>query len=395
MRLTVVDLRVTVLLAAAMAVLMSVILVYQWRSYRDVFRGMGLWSAAPALIFVGGTLYAFRDTMAFALLPPAGAGLIFTGLAAYATGTRQFLGETAPRWPWVMLVAAVAAMWVFTSISPSMVARAWILAIMICALAGETIAALWSHRRNTFTGGFLLIGLALVAVLMLVRAVMISLPGQHAGLAGLMITQMVYLAVYGLLLFWLTIGFVLLGEEGVRNHVEHLALHDRLTGALTRGALMDRGAAEAGLFLRQGRAFSVLMLDLDHFKQVNDRYGHLAGDQVLRAFADHVRATLRRHDAFGRYGGEEFVVILPVTGRDEALTVASRINARQDQEQHPRVTVSIGVASCEAPAAGKDPALLFEQLLRDADTALYAAKAAGRNRVLHHGQLDQRLQPAA
>jgi diguanylate cyclase (GGDEF)-like protein len=125
------------------------------------------------------------------------------------------------------------------------------------------------------------------------------------------------------------------------------------------------------------------MIDVDHFKQLNDTYGHLAGDQALRAIAARLRDNLRENDIIGRFGGEEFVVLLPETGLEQALHVAERLRAAIGAQPVPTdegevsVSVSIGVASCES---ARQP-LSVEQLLKRADDALYVAKRRGRNQI--------------
>jgi diguanylate cyclase (GGDEF)-like protein len=138
-------------------------------------------------------------------------------------------------------------------------------------------------------------------------------------------------------------------------------------------------------FDRVGRyqsAFSALMIDVDHFKSINDQHGHPAGDGVLREMAQVLRETLRAVDALGRYGGEEFVALLPHTGAEEARQTAERIRFHVQRRvfhagaSEVRISVSVGVATCPGP--GIDSA---DALLREADKALYRAKEAGRNRV--------------
>lgn len=127
---------------------------------------------------------------------------------------------------------------------------------------------------------------------------------------------------------------------------------------------------------RKGRTMSLLMLDLDHFKAINDSHGHLTGDRVLVKFVAHVTALLRRPDRFGRFGGEEFIALLPETAMEEARNVAERIRADiASTNDQPWCTVSIGAAASTADDATVDA------LLARADGALYAAKSAGRNCV--------------
>jgi diguanylate cyclase (GGDEF)-like protein len=164
-------------------------------------------------------------------------------------------------------------------------------------------------------------------------------------------------------------------------HLDHMASHDPLTGLLNRHAVVEAADREMARSVRHGYPLSVLLLDIDHFKQVNDTHGHDAGDAVLRTFAATVLGALRRDDVLGRYGGEEFLALLPNSGREAALAVAERIRAAVgamtvDHGGHTiAVTVSIGVAE----VAGGDGA--WSHVMQAADTALYAAKRGGRNRV--------------
>ncbi|HEX5438502.1 MAG TPA: diguanylate cyclase [Gemmatimonadaceae bacterium] len=180
-----------------------------------------------------------------------------------------------------------------------------------------------------------------------------------------------------------------------KARLEQLARTDPLTQTLNRRALMDRITSELERAHRYALLLSILLVDLDHFKEVNDTYGHLAGDEVLRTVAATLQREARTVDVVARYGGEEFVVILPETGEEGAMAVAERIRQRM-AEQTPdaegpgsavRVTVSIGVAT--APLAGVDSP---EDLIAAADRALYRAKAEGRNRVCRVGCASPRME---
>jgi diguanylate cyclase (GGDEF)-like protein len=172
------------------------------------------------------------------------------------------------------------------------------------------------------------------------------------------------------------------------EQLEMRATHDGLTSVLNRQTLMDRLEAECQRTRRYELQVSVLVMDLDHFKKVNDTFGHQAGDSVLRAFTRVLTQAVRDVDIVGRAGGEEFVAILPQTGLHGASQVAERIRSGTSELRIPvgrssiGVTVSIGVAS----AIGEDAQVTA--LIAKADAALYRAKSAGRNRV----ELD-RLRP--
>lgn len=166
-----------------------------------------------------------------------------------------------------------------------------------------------------------------------------------------------------------------------RARLERLAVTDHHTMAFNRRYLLPRIRREMADARRNVTPLGLLLMDLDHFKRVNDRHGHPAGDRVLRAFADLVRATTRRRDVLVRRGGEEFVLVMPSAGRRETLAVAQRIRrttAATPFEVAPgaivRQTVSIGVATWNR----REDAEAFEAR---ADAALYEAKRAGRNRV--------------
>ncbi|ROR32266.1 GGDEF domain-containing protein [Inmirania thermothiophila] len=167
------------------------------------------------------------------------------------------------------------------------------------------------------------------------------------------------------------------------RRLERCARLDALTGAGNRAALDEELRRQMDLARRGGHSLGLLMLDLDHFKEINDRLGHAAGDEVLRECAARIRGAMRRSDLLFRYGGEEFVILLPDAGCEAAVALAERIRRAVSarpfrlREETVRVTVSVGIA-CHRP--GEPQAALLER----ADRALYAAKRAGRNRVEVH-----------
>ena len=162
--------------------------------------------------------------------------------------------------------------------------------------------------------------------------------------------------------------------------IKHLATHDELTGVLNRRHLVEVLGAEKARAERYGGQWSVCVIDIDHFKRVNDTHGHAAGDAVLRGFAQAAQRMKRPTDAFGRYGGEEFMLVLVQTGLPSAQVAAERLRQLAEQlafdeiAQGLRVTVSIGVAEA---LPDEDWSATVER----ADQALYRAKQSGRNRV--------------
>jgi len=164
------------------------------------------------------------------------------------------------------------------------------------------------------------------------------------------------------------------------EQVQRLASRDELTRSLNRRsviAALERECSRAG---RSGAPFCIAMIDLDHFKRVNDTYGHAAGDAVLRAFAATVNETMRMTDIFGRYGGEEFLMILVGTQQDAALEAVERIRIKVAGRDW-RAIVPDATVTMSAGIAGFRKGETIEQLLHRADQALYEAKHAGRNRT--------------
>ncbi len=165
--------------------------------------------------------------------------------------------------------------------------------------------------------------------------------------------------------------------------IHRSASTDCLTGALNRRSLDNRLDSEWSFARRHGTDLSVVMLDIDHFKRVNDTYGHAAGDEVLRTLAHYIRKVIRVEDLFGRYGGEEFVVLVRGVGHVGAVQMAERVRAmiqgldlRFSGDRIP-VTASFGVATIR-----HDPSETAERLVDRADRCLYEAKGLGRNRVV-------------
>jgi diguanylate cyclase (GGDEF)-like protein len=186
----------------------------------------------------------------------------------------------------------------------------------------------------------------------------------------------------------LVLAFVLAGQtlsfRYERDIAHKLAEHDPLTGVLNRRAILARLRAEFAKARQSGDSLSLLFLDLDHFKHVNDSYGHRAGDQCLRAVIAPIASELRQGDALGRYGGEEFLIVLPGAGTANAEGVAERIRKRVEELPmlvsgvRVGLTMSIGVATLDADVMTSD------DLIERADAALYLSKTGGRNLVSTH-----------
>ena len=265
----------------------------------------------------------------------------------------------------------------------------WLQAIGFAALQAQV---------DTLPAGALQVGYGLFPFLLAAELAMLALPWPRTLLAGLAPAMQLALLLLvqppaadvawsNLWLFGLILSLATWTVDAQRRllvgllDARHDAAHDPLTGLANRRSAEDRLEACRAEALRYGTPLSVLALDLDRFKRINDRHGHAAGDRVLQAVGQVLHEALRGGDLGARHGGEEFLVVLPHCACDQAFETAQRIRRRVAGLRIPsdagslRVTVSIGVACL----AGDEPvaALLFR-----ADAALYAAKAQGRNRCV-------------
>lgn len=170
-------------------------------------------------------------------------------------------------------------------------------------------------------------------------------------------------------------------REELAEELRQIAITDVLTGLHTRRHILELGGLEEKRWRRHKGSLSLVLIDIDHFKKVNDTYGHATGDEVLKRFAGVCRAVFREIDLIGRFGGEEFLVVLPETRRADACVIAERLRGQTESETTTmqthgiRITVSIGVT--ELLETDKS----LEHAISRADLALYRAKNAGRNRV--------------
>lgn len=173
-------------------------------------------------------------------------------------------------------------------------------------------------------------------------------------------------------------------EEEALIRVQESALRDRLTGAYNRGAFDDRLQSELSASKHRGTPLALLLFDIDHFKHLNDTYGHQAGDAVLRAVAECVQVTIRPEDVLARYGGEEFAVILKSLSQRSAYVLAERVRAAVEDQKTPwngatiGATVSVGAVHAQSTKSIEGPAAFIAL----ADAALYEAKRNGRNCVV-------------
>jgi diguanylate cyclase (GGDEF)-like protein len=379
-----IDLVTLSLVGALQALLLAPLLLAATRAYTGVARqSLRIWGTVLVLQALGWALMGARNQISDWLSIVLANGVLMISSAETARALRLLLGVPPRRG---LLAAIGIGGWLgivwFAQVQPDYPMRVY---IATASLGGFLLLLLWPLRHALRRGGstaqrvmlLVLVGAAAGWFFRVCELVFgdAPTPGLLAATPG-NIAQMIYSAMEPV---FASVGFLLMYNELAQTELRRLARTDALTGTLNRFAL-DEMAQE--LFQRTTpHSGAVLMIDVDHFKAINDRFGHAGGDRMLAALARGIGRCLREGDVLGRVGGEEFLVLLPDTGIDDALMLAERLRTAVStiqvmlDDEPQRVTVSIGAAVRQAE--DKSPGTL----VRRADRALYAAKSAGRNRV--------------
>ncbi|HPH65608.1 MAG TPA: GGDEF domain-containing protein [Kofleriaceae bacterium] len=302
------------------------------------------------------------------------------GFGWQAAALAQFENKPWPTWRLLPFAAGAVAV----SMLPNMADRIAVFG----ALYGSAylILAFLSSRLSSASRvvrAIMVISFALGSALFVIRGVIAVLqPQLMSQILGGNIWQSLTMSASFLVVMCSSFGYLLLYKERADQQAARLATIDPLTGALNRRMLTDLGERALARSRRRRASMSVVMLDIDHFKSINDRFGHVIGDGVLQRFVEVLQRELRAEDTLIRYGGEEFCLLMPEQTLDEARIVAERLRAAigvaklQVAEHLISIGLSAGVASLAADDVGT-----LQGLLSAADQALYRAKNNGRNRV--------------
>lgn len=360
----------------------GLLLLFSWFQNRET-RALGWWGLAFLVYAPATALLGLRGETADVWSIQLANALLLGAYGMMWSGARAF-EEREPLWLWA---AAGAGLWLaacqFDIFLESLLARILLASGLSAAYSLLFVWELWQGRHDGLMSRWPAMGLlGLHAVLFLVRiAAAPSLPfplGTQApspGAASFLIFAFLFYA------FALVFLLMALTKERAELNQKRAAAIDPLTGIPNRRGFSERAERVVARCQPDGTPLTLLLLDLDHFKTINDRFGHRVGDKVLVLFSETAAQSLRPLDLLGRIGGEEFVALLPDVPPDTALEIAERIRkafaaAACTVGGYPiAATVSIGTAS--AAKTGYD----FEALYASADAALYLAKQKGRNRV--------------
>ncbi len=380
------DARTILLLMAFTAIPTALVLLAVSRFYAARVRGVWHWTGANFALATGLLLLGLSQTANDLPARVLGNTLLVMTTALYYLAIQRLLGDRPnARLAWSMVAAAGIVFALLWSMAAPYSLAVGTLSIALTILTGLCAARLLlplaaekpvSHR---FTGLLFLIGCILMA-LRLVHAMLAVDPPAH--LFDPNLWQGLILGGAHIITMLMSLGFALMIVDQLASELNRQATLDELTGIGNRRIFYARTEAELARCRRKGTPLSVLMIDLDRFKSINDTLGHAVGDETLRRFAALVAPHLREYDFFARLGGEEFAVLLPDTAEEVAVAIAERVRELIEAERLPDpafavpTTVSIGAAELAALEESVD------QLMHRADLALYAAKRSGRNRVV-------------
>lgn len=368
-----------------LATLVALILFAARRSYEpDIHASLTIW--ATALFFVVISSLPFVWTMAASLpVIVIGNSSLVVGYTGFAMALRRFMAQSLPLVVYALpLLAVVAGTVFFSAVVPSYSLRVALVVVFLLVLQATVVRPIFHSLRRGGEVGQRVVALSFLAsiIALVVRLAWEWQPlAEQPWLAGIDVVGL------HMLLIWMTpvvasIGFLLMCNERLMRVTRHLAETDALTGIFGRRAILEQSEYTLHAARCNGLAMSVLMIDADHFKRVNDEHGHEAGDAVLVEVVRRLRNVLRDQDVIGRVGGEEFLALLPGADQRAALEIAERLldvmraaPIRHDQV-NVAMTLSIGAAALDRHDADLDA------LIRRADAALYAAKDAGRDRVV-------------
>ena len=356
--------------------------------------GVMWWAWAELLVGTGLLVALLQNVVSPWLSFVVGNPLLVAGTAMTWGGLKIYKNEPPPVRTIVALVVASALLaWWFAIVEPMPAVRITansLLYAVLSALAAHTLLVRVAQPLRTaywITGSaFGIYGFA-----MLVRAVFIGLIDQGTSNFTATPVNMVTFILAAIAQLTITFGMILMVTYRMSMNMERLASLDALTGALNRRSLEQRATEVAAR--GAGRPIGVIMLDIDHFKQVNDRYGHAAGDYVLQQVTGLGRAQLRERDLFARMGGEEFCVVLAEGDEDRAVRIAERIREACAREPILFNGIDIDVRLSAGVAAGRVSGGALEDLIGQADLALYQAKQTGRNRVVAWSSIEHTTQP--
>lgn len=371
---------IATLRVAFVVISLTMLVLFYFATYRSTRSSYcGWWCVALAAFLLGSAAYLLDGTSHQWWANPTGSAMLSLGAASTWAAARSL--RTAPLRLAIVcvgpaLVGVMAAL--DTPSTNDWAGGAWYL-LMVAVMLGLCAVELWRlgpHRAPAANA--MIVAATLASGFYALRlAVFLAVGPRHdlfIHVAGSQLATLVNMV----LLVTVSYSMTALSTDQTTSELRRRATHDGLTNLLNHTEFLVQADIQMHHAQRGGTRGALILADLDHFKKINDAFGHQAGDEVLKTFAAACLAAVRSTDVVGRYGGEEYVVFLPGSNVTEAAEVASRISrglAAACQVHHTRATASYGIAAAEAD-------MTLDDLVAAADIALYRAKATGRDRYV-------------
>jgi diguanylate cyclase (GGDEF)-like protein len=344
------------------------------------------WRIGTLLMAGGAALLVVQGALPPGFILPVANACLLGGMTLHWRAVRQFHDLPDRAWLALPVVVGVVGIYVFAAWTPVLSARVVISALASGAIALGAAFTLQQHGRRyaAVSSAVLRSIFYATALITLARGGYFAWHWQTTASVidpKLWVNFLTPMAA-GVLPIIGTTAFLLMCAERLRGELERAASTDELTGLPNRRSMTREGEARFAAARAGAHSFAVAVIDVDHFKRVNDRHGHELGDLALKHVASVLHAACRTQDLLGRQGGEEFVALLHVGRDDDMRALGERLRLAigemplQHEAMHLAITVSIGIGTATPRDSG------YEQVLRRADQALYAAKAAGRDCVV-------------
>lgn len=374
------DPKTVLFMTTLMSVAMSIVMHSAHSNFGKDVKGLDRWAMGLLALVGGGVAFMLREHFPPTPLLLATNACLFTGIGLSMIGTQEFFGK-APSWRlfWAIVAGGFGLVSWFLVIEPDFETRVTIFSFLVFCFYGEQARLVWRHGAPHFSTRFFGALITIQALVVLVRGCL----ALHAVVTDIDLTRSnamanIYLGVANFMALMLTVAFMTMATRRLQTILEQRSTHDPLTGVLNRRGFALFYEHQRLQMRRAGKRMTLMAIDLDLFKSVNDRYGHMVGDKVLVHVARAIRQAMRETDDVARFGGEEFIVLLPDADEHQAVMAAERIRdtlRRFADMQLPMVTVSIGIGCHLSEEESLDA------LLARTDAALYRAKQNGRDRV--------------
>ncbi|MBW8371707.1 MAG: diguanylate cyclase [Thiobacillus sp.] len=361
------------------ALAMGAILFTIAKTYPKSIRGLTEWSLAALVIGLSLPLFIARGVIPDAFSIVLANLMILIGFMMMNQGLRKFSGAT-PRISRAVL-AAFALTYVslfawFTYIQPHIGMRIATMSVFTLVVIADQLILVLRKLPRTAGRHILVLSLAILIGSRVVRLGGLLLGFDlPTGVFDPSIAQLVYIGLPSITIPLGAISLIMLASEKLQRDLEFVSRYDDLTQCLNKKSAMEELQREVARAKRHGNRLSIMIIDLDNFKAINDTHGHLEGDKVLVDFSGKAKTSLRETDRLTRFGGDEFMAVLPDTDIEHASLVANRLHEAGQEAQPIAWSVSIGISEW----LGTDDSL--SALLTRADKALYKAKALGRNQT--------------